>query len=199
MRKAFGAASNRRPRRPEDQRPLPLPAAYWEDLGYTVERLVASLLIRLSPTTEIEDRCDRLILSRSDGAEPSDEEVRVLVAASKAHIEQRPGGWEGVRFFGGTPDFQRRARAMALAMGIPAHLISLECEDPPRPLAAAPMPQHIRRRLQPPPAPDPERRRHAAGRAGRGSGVAAVIRTPPPPAADEVPALETVTCSIRPR
>jgi hypothetical protein len=147
MGKSFGAANPRARRR--DQRSLPpLPAEYWESLGFTVKKLMASFLIRLSATTEIEDRGDRLTLHRHDGEEPSDEDIRILVAGCKAHMD-RPDGWQGVRFFGGTPAIQRRCRAEALKQGIRADLISLQCEEAPSGLEASKMPEHVRRRLNP--------------------------------------------------
>lgn len=153
MPTTYGAAA-RRPRRRDQKTIPPLPMAYWEGLGFTVQRLTASYLIKLSPVTQLEDCGDRLLLHRNDGGQPTDEEIRQLVTACKEHMSG-PGGWEAIRFFGGTPEFQRRCRAEAMKQGIGADLIRLECEETLRPLAAAPMPDHVRRRLHPDSAPGP--------------------------------------------
>jgi hypothetical protein len=73
-----------------------------------------------------------------------------MVAAGKAR------GWEGIRFTGGTPEWQRAARLEALKQGFPLEAISLECEDGQKPpvAAALPMPDHVRRRLNPPKPPE---------------------------------------------
>lgn len=119
---------------------------YWRALGYQVDELTGMLLVRLRGGTLLEDRGDRLTLKSS--GEPTDEEIRLIVAAGKAR------GWESIRFFGGSPEWQRRARVEALRQGYRFHQISLECEDgSPQPLAAAPMPEHIRNKLAPPAAP----------------------------------------------
>ena len=128
------------------RRPAVLAPEYWRNLGYEVDDVSGLLVIRLPGGTVLEDRGDRLTLQRA--GEPTDEEIRLLVAAGKAR------GWGSLRFFGGTPEFQRRARLEALRQGYRLDQISLECEDgTPQPLAATPMPDHIRRRLLPPPAP----------------------------------------------
>jgi hypothetical protein len=149
MPASYGATC-RRPRRRDQKTIPPLAPAYWEAQGYKVERLAASLLIRLSPTMEIEDRGDRLLLHRRDGGAPTDAELRILVAAAKAHMDG--GNWDGVRFFGPPAD-QRRMKTIALAMGIPVSAISLECEEAPGIQAPSRMPNHVRRRLNPSPAP----------------------------------------------
>jgi hypothetical protein len=106
------------------------------------------LAVHLSPTTTLLDHGDRIVLDRA--GEPSDEEIRLLVTAGKER------GWTEVRFFGGSADFQRRARLEALRQGYRLDQISLECEDgKPQPLAAAPMPEHIRKKLAPPAEPEP--------------------------------------------
>ncbi|HLN24644.1 MAG TPA: hypothetical protein VK558_11735 [Patescibacteria group bacterium] len=151
MPAAYGAAA-RRPRRRDQKTIPPLPASYWEGLGYSVERLAASLLIKLSPNCEIEDRGDRLLLHRKVGGAPTDAELRVLVAAAKAHMDA-PAGWDGVQFTGSPAD-QRRMRAIALEMGIPASAIALECEEAPGVQAPPKMPDHVRRRLKPSQAPE---------------------------------------------
>lgn len=126
----------------------PLSPDYWLGLGYTVEQFPTHLTVALSPNTQLHDYGDTLTLERA--GEPTDEEIRILVAAGKAR------GWTEIRFFGGSEEFQKRARLEALRQGYSMEQISLECEDgKPRPLAASPMPDHIRRKLAPPPA-EPE-------------------------------------------
>jgi hypothetical protein len=96
-----------------------------------------------------EDRGDSLRLHSA--AEPTDDEIRVLVEAAKAR------SWEGIRFTGGSPEWQRRARLEALKQGFPLDAISLECEDGQKPpVAALPMPDHVRGRLNPPKPPEEE-------------------------------------------
>lgn len=140
----YGASGTRRRadrRRPDEQALSP---DYWKALGYEVEATPDVLVVALSPTTRIEDRGDRMTLVR-DG-EPTDAEISALVTAG------RERGWEQIRFFGGSPEFQRRARLEALRQGYTLDQISLECEDGlPKPLAAQPMPNHIKRRLLPTP------------------------------------------------
>ena len=69
-----------------------------------------------------------------------------MVLAGKAR------GWDkdGIRFFGGSPAYQLRARAIALQHGFPPDKISLEIEDnQPITNLAGPMPDHIRAKLKP--------------------------------------------------
>jgi hypothetical protein len=146
MTKAFGACEPRR------QHGGPSPAKspssdYWRQLGFEVEAAAGALLVNLSGGTVLHDRGDRLTLVRE--GEPTDEEIRLIVTAGRAR------GWESIRFFGGRPEFQRRARLEALRQGYRLDQISLECEDgSPQPLSASmPMPEHIRRRLSLPEEP----------------------------------------------
>ena len=144
----FGAsdAKPRRGRRPDDRGALS--PEYWRQLGYDIEELSDALRIHLPGGTVLYDRGSQLTLSRA--GEPTDDEIRILVAAGRAR------GWEEIRFSGGTPEFQRRARVEALRQGYRLDQISLECEDgTPQPMSASPMPDHIRRRLMPPMQPDP--------------------------------------------
>jgi hypothetical protein len=151
---AYGAARRRRDDR--DREPIhPLSPDYWKALGYEVEAFVDHLAVKLSPTTTLLDHGDRMVLDRA--GEPTDEEIRLLVTAG------RERGWTEIRFFGGSADFQKRARLEALRQGYRLDQISLECEDgKPKPLAAVPMPEHIRAKLLPaepeptPAAPTPE-------------------------------------------
>ena len=139
-------ANLRRGRRPNDRGALS--PEYWRQLGYDIEELSDAIRIHLPGGTVLYDRGNRLTLSRA--GEPSDTEIRILVAAGKAR------GWTEIRFSGGTPEFQRRARVEALRQGYRLDQISLECEDgDPQPMSAAPMPQHIRRRLAHPAEPEP--------------------------------------------
>lgn len=83
----------------------------------------------------------------SDG-EPTDEQIAALVKAG------RERGWTSVRFFGGSPDFQRRAREEAIRQGYDPAAITLECEEGTTKKALAePMPAHLKRTLG---IPDPE-------------------------------------------
>ncbi len=80
--------------------------------------------------------------------EPTDEEIRLLVTAG------RERGWQKIRFFNGSPEYQRKARIEALRQGYRLDQISLECEDgAPCSMELTPMPAHIRRRLIPPDDP----------------------------------------------
>lgn len=144
----FGAtdARQRRGRRPAD-RSLLLPG-YWQALGVEFDEVADAIRVKLPGGTVLWDRGDRLTLSRV--GEPTDEEIRILVSAGKAR------GWEEIRFFGGTPEFQRRARVEALRQGYRLDQIFLECEDGmPQPMSVAPMPDHIRRKFAPPRPPVP--------------------------------------------
>jgi len=129
---------------------LPEHRDYWITLGYEVEQSPSGWLVKLSPTTTILDAGDTLTLERH--GEPSDDEIKVMIAAAQAR------GWDSIRFFGGSERFQRRASELAIAAGYPPSAISLECnERAPKPVAAS-MPRHIRDRLMPPapPSPTPE-------------------------------------------
>lgn len=144
----FGAsdAKPRRGRRPDDRGTLS--PEYWRQFGYDIEELSDALRIHLPGGTVMYDRGNRLTLSRV--GKPTNDEIRILVAAGRAR------GWEEIRFSGGTPEFQRRARVEALRQGYRLDQISLECEDgTPQPMSASPMPDHIGRRLMPPTQPDP--------------------------------------------
>ena len=139
----FGAtdARPRRGRRPAD-RSLLLPG-YWQAMGLEFDEVADAIRVKLPGGTVLWDRGDRLTLSRV--GEPTDEEIRILVAAGKSR------GWEEIRFSGGTPEFQRRARVEALRQGYRLDQIFLECEDGmPQPMSVAPMPDHVRRRFAPP-------------------------------------------------
>lgn len=140
----MGDAWPRRGRRPSDR--TPLTPDYWRQLGFAVDESADVLLIHLPGGTMLHDHGHRITLARK--GEPTDEEIRLLVAAGKAR------GWKTVRFFNGSPEFQRRARVEALRQGYRIDQISLECEDgAPPPLSAAPMPEHIKRRIMPPVEP----------------------------------------------
>ena len=78
-------------------------------------------------------------------------DTAALVAAAKER------GWQGLRFSGGTPEWQRAARLEAIKQGFNLADISLECEDGQKPpVAAMAMPDHIRRRLGLPKPPEDE-------------------------------------------
>ena len=115
---------------------------YWTNMGLTVSVFPSFLLIILSPTSSIEDHGNRLVLNCP--GEPSDEAIRIMVEAGKAK------GWKEIRFSGGSPEFQNRARLEALRQGYSFDQITLECEEnQPKPALSMPMPEHIRRRIQP--------------------------------------------------
>lgn len=89
----------------------------------------------------MEDRSDQMLFHIT----PAPEDTAVMVAAARAR------GWKEIHFCGGTPEWQRAARLEALKQGFPLDAITLECEANQPPVAALPMPEHIRRRLQPTP------------------------------------------------
>ena len=120
---------------------------YWIALGYAVERSRDGWLVRLSRTTTLVDAGDLLTLERA--GEPTDAEILAMVTAARAR------GWETIRFFGGSDEFQRRARAIALKEGYPLSAITLACEEHQPRLMAGEIPKHIRDRLNPPAAPEP--------------------------------------------
>ena len=120
----------------------PLSPDYWTKSGFHVETFPCFLLVTLSATTTLEDHGDHLTLNCP--GEPSDDDIRLMVEAGKAK------GWQSIRFFGGSPEFQKRARLEAMRQGFPLDRISLECEDgQPKPEMTMPMPEHIRKKLQP--------------------------------------------------
>lgn len=144
MALGMGDARPRRGRRPLDR--ARVTPDYWRQLGFAVDETADVLLIHLPGGTMLHDHGDRITLARQ--GEPTDQEIRIMVAAGKAR------GWESVRFFGGSAEFQRRARVEALRQGYRIGQVSLECEDgTPPPLSAAPMPEHIKRRIMPPVEP----------------------------------------------
>lgn len=114
---------------------------YWQSLGYEPVRRWNALVIDVGGGSLFHDHGDRIEI-HTDG-EPTDEQIRQMVAAGKAR------GWESIRFYGGSESFQHRARLEALRQGFPPERISLECEDgkPKDALASTPMPEHLRRRL----------------------------------------------------
>ncbi len=137
----FAAAQVRR-RKPGPPEPVtPADPAYWTNLGYEVEPIGGVLVVTLSAALKLEDRGDELIFHGT----PTPDATAVMVAAAKAR------GWQGIRFSGGTPEWQRQARLEALRQGFPLSAISLDCEPAAPPVAALPMPEHIRRRLVPEP------------------------------------------------
>jgi hypothetical protein len=68
-----------------------------------------------------QDGGDRITL-HCEG-EPTDKQIEALVKAGKEK------GWGSIRFFGGSEEYQHRARAEALKQGYPAEKISIECEE----------------------------------------------------------------------
>lgn len=136
-------AKPKRGRRPADRQPLT--PDYWRQLGFEVDEVGELLLVKLANGTRIEDRGDRITLHCA--GEPTDEQIRLMVSAGKAR------GWESIRFSGGSPEFQRRARLEALRQGYDLSQVSLECEDG-TPKVASMMPDHVRRLVSPPRVPD---------------------------------------------
>jgi len=141
----FEAAASRSRHRRHGECPA-LDSDYWSGLGFTVVIEEDFLTITLPRGNKLIDRGDSLSLV-SDG-EPSDEEIRLIVAAGRAR------GWTTIHFSGGSPEWQRRARLEALRQGFPESAISIECEDGKRPVAMLAMPDHLKRRLKIPAAPD---------------------------------------------
>lgn len=134
----IGAAATAQRRQPIDLDEL---ADYWRKPGHSPVREWNCVWV-VACGCRFKDHGDRIELHSS--AEPTDEQITALVAAGKAR------GWESIRFFGGSEEFQRRARLEALRQGFPASAISLECEDglPGRKVEDEPMPEHLRRKLR---------------------------------------------------
>lgn len=137
--------------------------AYWSGLGLDAARRPGGVWIMLSDGGHLHDQGDRVTIHR-DG-EPTDDDIRLIVAAGRAR------GWQSIRFFGGSEDFQRRARLEALRQGYSWDQVSLECEDGKPKTTAGPMPEHLSRRLGIPTEPirDP-----------------VTMTAPPPPSTDGV-------------
>lgn len=135
--KAMGAT----PARTADTAPPDWEAieAYWRGLGYTPVREWNAVVIDVGGSL-VRDRGGRIELSSA--AEPTDEQVAMLVAACIAR------GWDGIRFYG-SEEFQHRAREEAIRQGFPADRITLECERnvPAARPAPSPLPEHLSRRL----------------------------------------------------
>ena len=143
-----------------------LTPGYWRLRGFGVIEMDDFLLITLPGGRQLEDHGDRLILQ--GGGEPTDDEIRELVSAAHAR------GWTSVRFYSGTPAFQKRARLEALRQGYQPDQVSLECEDGlPTQFAGGPMPDHVRRRLvpahEPPPTTTPASTVESTSTTGLGS------------------------------
>ena len=123
---------------------------YWKSLSFVPEFKFGAITIIMTNGTRLFDRGDEIALFRN--GDPSDDEIKMMVTAGKER------GWTAIRFSGGSPEFQRRARLEALRQGYRAEDISLECEDSiSRPMAVSgPLPDHIRRTLAPPTPPVPD-------------------------------------------
>jgi len=149
MQRTFSVCEGRAFRGSGRVAPHVLTPDYWRSLGFSAEVAPELLMVLLPGGTILHDRGNRLTLTR-DG-EPTGEEIRLIVAAGKAR------GWQSIRFYGSSPEWQRRARAEAIRQGYRLDQISLECEDSmeQRGVVATPVPAHIRRRLTPPDAPEP--------------------------------------------
>jgi hypothetical protein len=91
------------------------------------------------------------ITIHSEG-EPTDAQISALVKAGKDK------GWQSIHFFGGSKEFQHRARAEALKQGYPVEKISLECEDDSQRQVEATlpkdMPDYLREAISKTSAPD---------------------------------------------
>lgn len=131
---ADGDTSRRKP--PPDWEAI---VAYWRGLGLEADRRYGGVWVMLTDGGRLHDNGDRVTIYR-EGA-PTDEDIRLIVATGKAR------GWQSIHFFGGSEDFQRRARLEALRQGYSWEQISLECEDGKPKTAAGPMPEHLSRRL----------------------------------------------------
>lgn len=144
-------------------------AEFWRNKGMAVDERDDGLWVQAPDGAWIHDQGDRITILR-DG-EPTDDDICSIVAAGRAR------GWENIRFFGGSEEWQRRAREEAIRQGFPPEAISLECEDhiwkvapaapavqrrDTEPLLGNDMPSHIARRLgrdlpaQPPSDTSPE-------------------------------------------
>lgn len=119
---------------------------HWTGLGYEVDRVSNGWLITLSATTKLLDAGDTLTLQRS--GEPTDDEIMAMIVAGKSR------GWTSIRFFGGSEEYQRRARVLALKSALFTD-VTLECEEVRANFLNADMPAHVRKKLMPPDAPAP--------------------------------------------
>lgn len=119
---------------------------FWASLGYECAFANSILTVIFPNGTKLLDAGDKITLHRT--GEPTDEEIRAMVTAGKER------GWTSVRFSGGSPEFQRRARLEALRQGYQLHEIALECEENRAPLGlASDLPAHLKKRLHPRPVP----------------------------------------------
>lgn len=143
--KPFGVARPRPRKRREAEARQPLTPDYWHDLGFEVETRPDMLIVWLAPDCRLEDRGDDISIYRPSG--PTPEDTALIIAAAKAR------GWTGIRFHGGTAEWQQAARQAALAAGYAWDDISLECEDglPKPPVSVISLPDHVRRCLLPAP------------------------------------------------
>jgi hypothetical protein len=119
---------------------------YWTGLGHEVEKVSGGWLVTLSATTKLLDAGDTLTIQRS--GEPTDDEIMAMIVCGKSR------GWTSIRFFGGSEEYQRRARVLALKSGLFTD-VTLECEEGRANLLNADMPAHVRKKLMPPDAPAP--------------------------------------------
>lgn len=115
--------------------------AYWRSRGHSPVRRYDSLVIDAGGGAIYQDFGDRIELE-CDG-EPTNEQTIAMIEAGKAR------GWQGIRFYGGSEEWQQRARVLALRAGFPPGAISLECEDGKHKEShtAQPLPMHLRRKL----------------------------------------------------
>ncbi|SOE01526.1 relaxase/mobilization nuclease domain-containing protein [Caenispirillum bisanense] len=110
--------------------------AWWRERGFDPVREWNRLIIDAYGATW-SDYGDRIEL-HCDG-EPTDEQIAAMVRAG------RERGWQSVRFYGGSEDFQRRAREEAIRQGYSPDRITLECEEGRK--AKEPMPEHLKKAL----------------------------------------------------
>ena len=133
------------PSRRKSQKKVDLDAmeAYWGGRGLALKRYSTFVIVELPNDSQICDYGDRLEFSSV--REPTDGEIETLVAAAKAR------GWTEIRFYGGSKEFQERARKEALRQGWRLDQISLECEDHLRKASqnSENLPEHIRNIINP--------------------------------------------------
>ena len=142
--KVFGVAAVVPGGNPADWEKL---GKYWRGLGFLPEQRPDGLWVQAHGAW-FRDLGDRIELHCQ--GEPTDAQIAAMVAAGKAR------GWTGIRFFGGSPSFQKRARIEALRQGYRLEDISLECEDAIGGMAPSPvrdeMPDYLKKALG---IPDP--------------------------------------------
>lgn len=113
---------------------------WWRSQGYATARKWDCVLIDFHGA-ELWDYGDRMELQCR--SEPTDEQIEAFIKAAKQK------GWEGIELYGGSPEWQLRARAEAIRQGFPPEKIALEIDGfvPRQESKPDPLPEHMRRRL----------------------------------------------------